>query len=234
MNQIQSRDYVTKKPVLPVKHRSEFQGGEGAYLASIPENSYLVEVPIDASVALMSGKYKSINTKLDYRFYQVDLSRDPTDNDCIFRYSKAQVNESKQKKIDYNKCQSNEVYSPQPVVSSTIYENAVLNGFSQIGCQSGQSFSIEELLGNSNPGRRDYLLSISLVQTGFSKKPLYHDYVFEINREKGAGGTATFKVEDFSYTGNYKVTNLGSPSQDITTDLGFIQESFKFEAEFKK
>ena len=231
-------------PIDGVKHRKEYPGGEQAYLASIPQNLYLAEVPINSSIAMMSGKYKRINARLNYKAIigqvgGLSVTNDPLEcDDCTGRVTRITVNKTQKKEIDYTPCQKEGVYVPYvPLDSRLLYESSENDLEGDLTCPSG-STQIEEIIASlQNSGRSLYAVEMTIQQTGYAKKPFYHDYILGVNRQKGSGARATFRIGDFSFKCDYKLDSENTngfigPTQCF---LRIVKEdAYDFEAVFLK
>jgi len=217
-------------PIDGVKHREEHPGGQQAYLASIPQNLYLVEVPIDISIAMMSGKYKTINARLNYKATSAEIrgrniyaGEEPLAilcDDCVGEVTRITVNETQEKEIDYTPCQKEGVYVPNVTLGSElIYKSSENNLEGSLFCPTG-NISIEQIIGSLQESEPpSHAVEMTIQQTGYSKKPFYHDYILGVNREKGSGAKATFRIGDFSYKCDYKLT-------DSEYTNGFVEPTF--------
>jgi hypothetical protein len=230
-------------PISGVKHRKEYPGGEQAYLASIPQNLYLAEVPIDSSIAMMSGKYKTLKTRLNYRaiIAQINgllVSEIQACDDCVGSVTRLTINKTQEKKIDYTACQKKGVYVPNGLLGSELtYQSSENNLEGSLSCPTG-NISIQqiiELLQEIGPS--SYVVEMTIQQTGYAKKPFHHDYILGVNRQKGLGAKATFRIGDFSFKCDYKLDSENTngfigPTQCF---LRIAQEDeYDFEAVFVK
>lgn len=231
-------------PIDGVKHRKEYPGGEQAYLESIPQNLYLAEVPINSSIAMMSGKYKRINARLNYKAITAEISglsvtNDPLlCDDCNGEVTRLTTNKTKEQDIDLSQCQKDGVYSPgMQLDAELIYQSSENNLAGSIDCPDG-SFSLDQMIGSlQETGRSEYMVQMTIQQTGYAKKPFHHDYVLGVNRQKGSGAKATFRIGDFSFKCDYKLEseNFNGFIGPTTCFLRIVQEdAYDFEAVFAK
>jgi hypothetical protein len=230
-------------PIGGVKHRKEYPGGEQAYLASIPQNLYLVEIPIDASISLMSGKYKRLKTRLNYKAISAQINGqlvDETQNcdDCTASVTRLTINKTQQKEIDYPACQKEGVYdSSLPFDSELLYESSEKNLSGDIICPDG-AIQIEEIIQSlQEDGQSSYVVQMTIQQTGYAKKPFYHDYILGVNRQKGSGAKATFRIGDFQYKCDYKLESEYSNGFADPPPCGltiFQENAYDFDATFEK
>jgi hypothetical protein len=230
-------------PIGGVKHRKEYPGGEQAYLASIPQNLYLVEVPIDTSIFLMSGKYKRLKTRLNYKAISAQINGllvDETQNcdDCTASVTRLTINKTQQKEIDYPACQKEGVYdSSLPLDSELLYESSEKNLSGFIACPNG-AIQIEEIIQSlQEDGQSSYVVQMTIQQTGYAKKPFYHDYILGVNKQKGSGAQATFRIGNFQYKCDYKLESEYSNGFADPPPCGltiFQENAYDFDATFEK
>jgi len=230
-------------PIDGVKHRKEYPGGEQAYLASIPQNLYLVEVPIDTSISLMSGKYKRLKTRLNYKAISAQINGllvDETQScdDCTASVTRLTINKTQQKEIDYPACQKEGVYdSSLPLDSELLYESSEKNLSGFITCPDG-AIQIEEIIQSlQEDGQSSYVVQMTIQQTGYAKKPFYHDYILGVNRQKGSGAKATFRIGNFQYKCDYKLESEYSNGFADPPPCGltiFQENAYDFDATFEK
>jgi hypothetical protein len=235
-------------PIDGVKHREEYPGGQQAYLASIPQNLYLVEVPIDSSIAMMSAKYKTLTTRLNYKATTAEirginvLGGESVDgtlcDDCVGEVTRITINETREKEIDYTSCQKEGVYVPNvPLGSQLIYQSSENDLEGSLFCPTG-NISVEQIIGSLNEiGPSSYAVGMTIQQTGYARKPFYHDYILGVNREKGSGAKATFRIGDFSYKCDYKLENEYNNGfiGPAYCSLKIVKEDvYEFEAVFAK
>jgi hypothetical protein len=230
-------------PIDGVKHREEYPGGEQAYLASIPQNLYLAEVPIDNSISLMSGKYKTLNTRLNYNAITAQINGLFLDeiqacDDCVGSVTRLTINKTEKREIDYSPCQKQGIYVPNTSLDSEfLYESSEKNVGGSIACPNG-AIQIEEIIQSlQEDNQSSYSVEMTIRQTGYAKKPFYHDYILGVNRQKGSGARATFRIGDFSFKCDYKLEseNINGFIGPTQCFLRIVQENaYEFDAIFEK
>ena len=205
-----------QSPIDGVLHRSEYPGGEQAYLNSIPQNLFLAEVPIDTSVSLQSGIYKNLTAELNYSFISASVRGDNISNtegevicdDCVGEVSRVTIKDQILKeKYEFTPCVADGVFKTGNSFSKSLTFQSTetnLENF-DIACPTG-AISPEEIIEllQSNGVKESFVLGMRLDPTGYASKPFYHDYIIGLDRPKGLGAKVSFKIGDFTYSCEYR------------------------------
>ena len=217
-------------PILGVKHRKEFPGGEEAYLNSIPQNLFLVEMPIDSSISLQSGKYKEITAKLDYslisaRVHGNDVTSGEgvvTCDDCTGEVTRITIKDQEiTEEYDLGPCRAEGVFVVGSDFSKNLtFQSTETNLENNLFCPTA-AITLEEIIGQlqDNGVKDSFVLEMTIFRTGYASKPFFHDYAVGLNRPKGTGAKVSFKFGSFSYDCEYK-------SEYNSTNNGFIGRKY--------
>ena len=213
---------VLQVPISGVRHRKEFPGGEQAYLDSIPQNLYLAEVPIDTSVSFLSGKYKTLKANLNYnsilaqiRGTNVLAGEEPPQvscDDCVGSVTRITIdNQTLEQDVAWSPCQEEGVYEGPGVwnsgsgasYTSLVFQSTENDLEGALFCPDG-AISLQEIIGSLQEiGKSSFTLGMTIFATGYASKPFYHDYIVGLNRTKGTGAKASFKIGSFTYNCQY-------------------------------
>jgi hypothetical protein len=210
-----------------VRHRSEYPGGEEAYLLYSINNGFsLIELPIDMSVALGSGKYKFIRMALNYEEYEVSIrgrNAGSDDNfiscdDCFGFANRINIaNQYSQAEIAYSPCQKEGFYAAYSYQNTFSYVSSqtYLEG-DGISCP-GSGATLESLMAllPDTGEKSEKTITLDIRQTGYAAKPFHHDYWIKITGlAPGNGAFAVIKLGKYEFKLEYQQTTQSS-------DIGF-------------
>lgn len=200
--------------IIAVKHRSQYPGGEAAYMKMFDENTmtHLIEMPISASLKLLSGQYTKYSLKVDYEQYNATISGTFDQNqleckNCLGTISRFKANGQKSGMIQYGPCASKGFLSAFSLDKSETFVSSRIDFEENTFCPNPPVTPKDALASvDTETIYQELAFNFGLSQTGYSSKRNHHDYAFSFNRKKGKGGYIILKGLDF----NYKIQCLGA------------------------
>lgn len=200
--------------ITPVKHRSQYPGGETAYMKKFDKNTttHLIEMPISSSLKLLSGRYTKYSLGIKYEEYIATITGNFDQpelqcKNCLGTISRFKTDEHKVGSIEYGACASKGFLTAFSLDKSEAFVSSRIDFDGNTFCPNPPLTPKDALAPvDTETIYQERTFNFALSQTGYSSKRNYHDYAFSFNREKGKGGYIILKGLDF----NYKIECLGT------------------------
>lgn len=224
---------VLQSPVEGVKHRSEYPGGQSAYLNSGGQYLYVVEIPIDEAFKIRSGKFNTMKGTATLDFQHADWYGSPVPDITEFpfcddreggAYFVKLTGQERTVTISKDPCQTNHVLDTKqyPFFSKPVFiEETLLFTSERVShsgsgpgapcsyLETGSADHMDQCF--SEAGFVNLEIKVTIEPTGYAANPFMQDFYMGINMPKpvttaGSHAAVTFIINNFQTTLNYRKT----------------------------
>jgi len=224
---------VLQSPVDGVKHRSEYPGGQSAYLNSGGQYLYVVEIPIDEAFKIRSGKFNTMKgtATVDFKYAEWFGTVNPnaiTNPFCHRRdggaYFVKLTGQERTVTISKDLCQTNHVLDTQQSPysgSGSLIDETLLFSSERVShsgdgplspCLPTETGGAEQLdTCFHDVSTLDLEIKVIIEPTGYAANPFMQDFYMGINWPKpvttaGSHAAVKFIINNFETTLNYRKT----------------------------